>query len=153
DAYADNFAELWTTWLLTRSNANPLYRSQLNLWLTQQFASTTKFPEGRPWKAVVEELISATGKSNESGAVVFVLRHLGEPIVTDADRKSGVREDVAKDGKYDAVPITSRVTRMFLGIQSQCTQCHDHPFNKEYIQSDFWGVNAFFRQTDRSGTT
>jgi hypothetical protein len=153
DAYAENFAELWTTWLLTRSNANPLYRSQLRLWLTQQFAGTTKFPEGRPWKAVVEELISATGKSNENGAVVFVLRHLGEPIVTDADRKSGTREDLPKDGKYDGVPITSRVTKLFLGIQSQCTQCHDHPFNKEYVQSDFWGVNAFFRQTDRSGTT
>ena len=51
------------------------------------------------------------------------------------------------------MPITSRVTKLFLGIQSQCVQCHDHPFNKEYIQSDFWGVNAFFRQTDRSGTT
>src|SRR5205814_292635 len=76
-----------------------------------------------------------------------------EPIVTDTDRKSGVREDLPKDGKYDAVPITSRVTKLFLGIQSQCTQCHDHPHNKEYLQSDFWGVNAFFRQADRSGTT
>jgi hypothetical protein len=65
----------------------------------------------------------------------------------------GQKPDFAKDGKFDAVPITSRVTKLFLGIQSQCTQCHDHPFNKEYIQSDFWGVNGFFRQTERSGTT
>ena len=42
------------------------------------------------------------------------------------------------------------MTRLFLGLQTQCTQCHDHPFNKEWVQSDFWGVNAFFRQTVRS---
>jgi hypothetical protein len=150
DAYAENFAELWTTWLLTRSNTHPLYRDQLRLWLTQQFASTSRFPEGRPWKSIVEELISAAGKTNDDApAAVFVIRHLGDPIAAE----QGAKPDYAKDGKFDAVPITSRVTRLFLGIQSQCTQCHDHPFNSEYVQSDFWGVNAFFRQTDRSGTT
>ena len=65
----------------------------------------------------------------------------------------GQRPNFNKEGKYDSVPITSRVTKLFLGIQSQCVQCHDHPFHKEYVQSDFWGVNAFFRQTERSGTT
>ena len=49
-------------------------------------------------------------------------------------------------GKFDAVPITSRVTRLFLGIQTNCIQCHDHPFNPEWKQDNFWGVNAFFRQ-------
>ena len=44
------------------------------------------------------------------------------------------------------------MTRLFLGLQTQCTQCHDHPFNKEWVQSDFWGVNAFFRQTLRDRT-
>jgi hypothetical protein len=150
DAYAENFADLWTTWLLTRSNTHPLYREQLRLWLTQQFASTTRYPEGRPWKSIVEELISASGKTNDDApAAVFVIRHLGEPIAAEM----GAKPDYVRDGKFDAVPITSRVTRLFLGIQSQCTQCHDHPFNSEYVQSDFWGVNAFFRQTDRSGTT
>jgi hypothetical protein len=58
----------------------------------------------------------------------------------------------SKYGTFDAVPITSRVTRLFLGIQIQCAQCHDHPFNKEWVQADFWGVNAFFRQVARGGT-
>jgi hypothetical protein len=143
DASAEHFATLWTTWLLTRSNTHPLYRDQLRFWLTRQFA------RGTSWRTIVEELIGATGKSNENGAVIFVVRHLGEPIA--AER--GAKPDLPKDGRFDGVPITSRVTRLFLGIQSQCTQCHDHPFNSEYVQSDFWGVNAFFRQTDRSGTT
>jgi hypothetical protein len=149
DAYAQNFGELWTTWLLTRSNTLPLYREQLHLWLTQQFVTTRENPQSRPWNKVVFDLISATGKGNDNGAVIFVIRHLGEPIVAEA----GQRVDYVKEGKYDAVPITSRVTKLFLGIQSQCVQCHDHPFHKEYVQSDFWGVNGFFRQTDRSATT
>ena len=156
DAYANNFAELWTTWLLTRSNTLPLYREQLHLWLTRQFITPNpgseaakKYPNGVPWNEVVYQLISATGKGNDNGAVIFVIRHLGDPIVAEA----GQRVDYSKEGKYDAVPITSRVTKLFLGIQSQCVQCHDHPFHKEYVQSDFWGVNAFFRQADRSGTT
>jgi hypothetical protein len=165
DAYAQNFAELWTTWMLTRSNTNPVYRDQLHHWLTTALVNNgfvkmvknkegvlepeTKYPNGTPWNVIVYNSICATGKSNEQGAVVFVIRHLGDPIAAEM----GQAPNFDKDGKFDAVPITSRVTKLFLGIQSQCTQCHDHPFNKEYIQSDFWGVNAFFRQTDRSGTT
>jgi len=149
DAYAQNFAELWTTWLLTRSNTLPLYREQLHLWLTQQFVNSKENPTGTPWNKIVNDLISATGKGNANGAVIFVIRHLGDQIVAEAGQKI----DFVKEGKYDAVPITSRVTKLFLGIQSQCVQCHDHPFHKEYVQSDFWGVNAFFRQADRSGTT
>jgi hypothetical protein len=41
---------------------------------------------------------------------------------------------------------------LFLGVQIQCTQCHDHPHNPEWKQSHFWGVNAFFRQSEREGT-
>ena len=47
------------------------------------------------------------------------------------------------------VPLTSRITKLFLGVQTQCTQCHDHPFNPEMGQDSFWGVNAFLRQIDR----
>src|SRR5262249_10793492 len=37
------------------------------------------------------------------------------------------------------------------GLQTQCTQCHDHPFNPEWKQNHFWGVNAYFRQVRREG--
>lgn len=149
-AYAENFAELWTTWLLTRSNTHRIYREQLRLWLTQQFANSSQYPEGKPWDRIVYDLVTARGKSNENGAVVFIARHLGDPIVDENNRRT---TDFSKEGRFDAVPLTSRVTRLFLGIQSQCMQCHDHPHHEEYVQTDFWGVNAFFRQTDRSGTT
>ena len=50
------------------------------------------------------------------------------------------------------VPVTSRITRLFLGTQVQCAQCHDHPFYNNIKQKDFWGVNAFLRQVERVGT-
>ena len=46
--------------------------------------------------------------------------------------------------EFEAVPLTSRTTRLFLGQQIQCTQCHDHPSN-DWKQADFWGINAFFK--------
>ncbi|MBA4062812.1 MAG: hypothetical protein C0501_03735 [Isosphaera sp.] len=161
DASAENFADLWTTWMLTRSNVNPKYRELFRDWLTNKFANDA------PWDAVVRDLVGATGKISiklnptkmtddvdveGSGAgIVFVARHLGDPLIDAEAKKKGEREDLPHDGKYDGVPITSRVTKLFLGIQSHCVQCHNHPFNKEYVQSDFWGVNGFFRQTDRVG--
>ena len=39
-----------------------------------------------------------------------------------------------------------RPRKIFLGLQVQCTQCHNHPFN-DWKQNQFWEFNAFFRQT------
>jgi hypothetical protein len=142
NAYAQNFSELWGVWLLTRTGVDPIYREQFLMWLEEQLDTNVSYRD------FVTGLITATGKSNENGAVHFVFRHLGDPLTTD---QKGQRLDLEKFGKYDNVPITSRVTRLFLGIQTQCTQCHDHPQSKEWVQSDFWGVNAFFRQTEKTG--
>ena len=91
-------------------------RAALTSWLRKQFASD------RPWNEIVHELVSSTGSNKENGAVNYVLAHL----------------------EFEAVPLTSRTTRLFLGQQIQCTQCHDHPSN-DWKQGDFWGINAFFK--------
>jgi hypothetical protein len=136
DEYAEHWANLWTVWLTSRT-VDARYREQMDIWLKAAFA------ENRSYRELVTQLLTATGKTNENGAVNFILHHLGD---------ANPREKRGELGSFDAVPITSRVTRLFLGLQTQCTQCHDHPFNSEWVQADFWGVNAFFRQTTRSGT-
>ncbi len=141
-AYARNFGEIWAVWLLTRSGVDPLYREQLLMWLEDQLDNNV------PYREFVTGLVTATGKSNDNGAVHFVFRHLGDALTTDV---KGQKVDLEEFGKYDNVPVTSRVTKLFLGIQTQCTQCHDHPQAKEWLQADFWGVNAFFRQTEKVG--
>ena len=47
---------------------------------------------------------------------------------------------------WGEVQATAKTAQIFLGLQVQCTQCHNHPFNKGK-QNQFWELNAFFRQT------
>src|SRR5918994_2200568 len=137
--YAEHWANLWTVWLTSRT-VDARYRDSMNLWLQEKVFD----PDANMsyWEMVVQ-LLTATGKTNANGAVHFIVHHLGE---------ANPREKRGELGPFDAVPITSRVTRLFLGLQTQCTQCHDHPFNSEWKQSHFWGVNVFFRQVRRAGT-
>jgi hypothetical protein len=115
--FAKNFAAQWSVLLIGRGNQGRMVdRPALTSWLRKQFASD------RPWNEVVHELVSSTGSNKENGAVNYVLAHL----------------------EFEAVPLTSRTTRLFLGQQIQCTQCHDHPSN-DWKQGDFWGINAFFK--------
>lgn len=131
--FASNWANIWTVWLMTRS-ANQVYQDQMRDWLEEHFTKNGNH------KQMVEGLITATGKTNDNRAVNYILRHLGE-------KASSANSD--DDGHFDAVPVTSRTTRLFLGLQTQCVQCHDHPFNPDWKQSNFWGVNVFFKQIDR----
>jgi len=39
--------------------------------------------------------------------------------------------------------IAGSSARIFLGLQIECAQCHDHPFDK-WKQKEFWGYAAFF---------
>ena len=145
--WADHWADLWTVWLMTRTG-HPDYRDQMRVWLAYQFSKNTSH------KDMVVKLITATGTVGgakggdgwaykDDYAANFLVHHLGEATPA-ADRQA--------NGPFDAVPVTSRVTKLFLGLQTQCTQCHDHPLDKQWLQPDFWGVNAFFRQTTRSAT-
>jgi hypothetical protein len=140
--YTENWANIWSVWLLSRSSrrdrgGHQVYREQLQVWLEEQFDQ-----KGFGWDKIASDLLTATGETNENGAVNYLLSHLGEP-------KPG---HLARDeGRFDFVPVTSRTARLFLGLQIQCAQCHDHPHNPQWRQKHFWGLNAFFRQVEREG--
>ena len=134
-----HWATLYTNWLLTRAGTfgKGKYHSDMQTWLEDKFAANT------PYQEIVRDLITAKGDNDKNPAVNFYLAHLGESVP--ASRR-------AEEGTFEMVPITSRITRMFLGVQTQCAQCHDHPFNNAITQKHFWGINAFLRQVERSGT-
>jgi hypothetical protein len=137
EEYARNWANIWGVWLMTRGGVHNVYHEQMKVWLEEQFVRNT------PHDELVTKLLTATGESNRNQAVNFVASQLGE---------SNPPDKRITDGPFEAFPVTARVTRLFLGIQVQCTQCHDHPFNPEWRQDSFWGVNAFFRQVSRDKT-
>lgn len=136
--YPRNWANIWSNWLLTRSGAfsGGMYYEKTNSWLKDQFATDTKYHE------IVRQLITAAGKNTDNGAVNFILAHVGE---------ENPANNRGEEGQFSMVPITSRMTRLFLGIQTQCTQCHDHPFDNNLTQQQFWGINAYLRQVKREG--
>jgi Protein of unknown function (DUF1549)/Protein of unknown function (DUF1553) len=172
--YAQNFANMWTVNLMTRTGSGRHYQDQMNAWLYDQFKTGDDTPpnskelqsgtadsskEKTPvkekkvepktstnpapdWSKTAYQLIAGKGDTNRNAAVNYLLHNLGEEI----------KQDGAKNGKWDMVPATSRTTRLFLGIRTQCVQCHDHPFNGEWSQVDFWGINAFLRQVETKGT-
>jgi hypothetical protein len=137
--YPRHWANIWSNWLLTRSGAfgRGDYHEQMSVWLESEFALNTHYNE------LVNKLLIAEGKNTDNGAVNFILAHVGEDVPP---------EKRNEEGHFQMVPITSRITRLFLGTQVQCAQCHDHPFYDSIKQKDFWGINAFLRQVEREGT-
>ena len=135
DEYAQNFGNIFTNLLMTRT-ATKLHHEQMQEWLAEEWGK-----KDADWSKITTSLLTATGRTNGDGdspAVNFILTHMGErlpgnPVI---------------NGQWEMVPVTSRITRLFLGLRTQCTQCHDHPFNDEWRQEHFWGINAFLRQVE-----
>ena len=130
DEYARNFTDVWTTVLIGRdaTNAN-VNRSGMRQYLRRGFSKNI------PYYRFMEELVTASGANTNrrgvagfNGATNFL---------------SGKMEEM---GVANGVQATAKTAQVFLGLQVQCTQCHNHPFNKGK-QNQFWEFNAFFRQT------
>jgi hypothetical protein len=85
------------------------------------------FEENRPWNRVAGELLTASGDVRDNGAVAFIASRLR--------------------GGGGAEAIAGSVARVFLGLQIQCAQCHDHPYDARWKQEDFYGLVAYFTRT------
>lgn len=115
--YARHFANLWAEVLVgvgTGDNNRDYVPSVLMPWLERQIA------QNRPWGEVVYELVAASGSPYVNAPVNFSARLAFSPT--------------------DLAGITSRA---FLGVQIQCAQCHDHPY-EDISQADFNGFAAFW---------
>jgi len=91
----------------------------LRLWIEEALRS------GRPWHRLVAELLTAQHPREWFGPTNFVLRWGASPA--------------------ELAGVTSRV---FLGTQIQCAQCHDHP-TEPFTREDFHAFAAFFTDLSR----
>lgn len=130
DLYAEEFAGNWTNvyteallgHTMGEMPTDKTDRNGLRQYLRQSFLAD------KPYDVLTAELLTATGstrpgESDFNGATNFL-----------ADRLEN-----------DGVQATVKTAQVFLGVQIQCTQCHNHPFN-DWKQGRFWELNAFFRQ-------
>jgi hypothetical protein len=120
--YVRNWTTIWTNLAIGRQTPRGVSRRGMQKFFREAFS------KNRSWRDVVVDLISAEGHYERNGAVNFLLAQM-----------------TARD---EGVQATAKTTRLLLGIQVQCTQCHDHPFNN-WQQSQFWQFNSFFRQSRR----
>ena len=115
--FAENWARYWRDVVAFRSpneNDRQVNYPLFEKWLAGQFAAN------KPWNEIASAIISATGRNDELGATTFA---------------------VAEEGS--AVEMAGEVSRVFLGIQIQCAQCHDHP-SDPWKRQQFHEFAAFF---------
>jgi hypothetical protein len=115
-------AHLATTWrrMLVPDNTDfvrAMGDDSIEYWLHQ------KFVDNVPYDAVVREVVLAKG-SLTTGPALFYSALENKP------------EELA-----------GATSRVFLGVQLQCAQCHDHPHD-QWSQEDFWGLAAFFARLE-----
>ena len=117
--YVRNWTTIWTNLCIGQQTPRRVSRDGMQKFLRAAFG------RNRPWKDVVTDLVTAEGHFEENGATNYLLAQMQD--------------------QDDAVQLTAKTTRLFLGVQVQCTQCHDHPYN-DWKQDQFWQFNSFFRQ-------
>jgi Protein of unknown function (DUF1549)/Protein of unknown function (DUF1553) len=121
-AHADHLAATWTAWLTPERDDQPLLGTQQNglrIWLRNRFAENLRYDR------LVADMLVATG-SPQSGPTSFF-------VALDREPKK----------------IAAQTARVFMGIQLDCAECHDHPFDK-WKQRDFWGYAAYFARISAS---
>ncbi len=92
----------------------------------------SSFETNKPLNVMVKEILNPDPKNEATrGAGFFLTKRL---------EKYG-------ENPVDYPGLTRDVGRLFLGVDLQCAQCHDHLFVTDYKQADFQGLFAFFQNT------
>ncbi len=114
--YGDNWARYWRDVVMFRridDRARAAFES-FREYLAEEFNAN------RSWATIATELITAEGDVRENGNTGIVMAQLGRPEETVAE-----------------------LSRVLLGVQIQCAQCHDHPFD-HWEREQFHELAAFF---------
>jgi hypothetical protein len=132
DAYARHWARFWREAItaVEAPNAEAL-APQFEDWLF------TQLKQNRGWGAIVSELMTAEGslkkgEGEKDAAVFFLGRHTGP----DGDNLRA-----------------AETARLFLGIQIQCTQCHNDRRTMFWKQVQFHEMAGFFARMAIGGSS
>ena len=126
DRHVEHLADQFNIFLMERQGENPHWRK----WLE------TAIKDNRPWDQMVREIIRADCRDEPNrGATFFISKRL---------EKYG-------QNPTDYPGLTRDVGRMFLGIDLQCAECHNHLTVDHYKQADFQGMFVTFQNLKLHG--
>ena len=118
--YGQHMANEWSV-LLTTRNENALSGSHL---LAQWFADA--FNNNRGFDRIIRDIVTAEGELVDNPAIV--------PYFAEGQ---GIR----------FTDMIGKVSKNLMGVQIQCAECHDHPYDDELTQKSFQGMAAFMTAT------
>ena len=81
---------------------------------------TEKFNNGSGWDEIARDFVTAEGDVRENGNTAIYMAQMGRTAETAAE-----------------------MSRVFMGVQIQCAQCHDHPWDR-WKREQFHQFAAFF---------
>lgn len=118
--FSEIWAMKWAQLLLVKSDINVSYKAAFlySSWLTNQLAS------GQPIDQIVRQMLTASGGVFSQPATNFY------------------------QVERDTLKTAENVAQVFMGIRTQCAQCHNHPFDR-WTMSDYYGFASFFAQIGR----
>lgn len=120
-AYPRRMREAVGNMLLERRSSKTVDENAWNAWLENAFATN------KPWDVMVREMIAADGQDDATAAGMKFFLDRGEPV--------------------DQTLIVRDVSRLMLGMDLACAQCHDHPSVKEWKQVDYQGLFAYLHRS------
>jgi len=139
--YSEHWMNYWDDVLMGREVKGPVVdRVAFRYWLRARFEANA------PWDRMVRDLVSATGQNSIGGARVKVPQAMAVPLGSDVPKQGD--EDASDLDKingavnwtlrFEGAPqdLAGNASRVFLGVQIQCAQCHDHKTEK-WEQDDF----------------
>lgn len=119
-AFARRMREAWTVMLLERHEGKAVPDAAWEAYLESAFWS------GKPWNEIARELVAADGFDDATRPAIRFL---------------------AEGSRSDPHARTQDFARLFLGMNLQCAQCHDHPTITDYKQSQYFGLFSFLSPT------
>ena len=128
-AYANHMTTIWRGWLLPEAATDPQIANAVpgfEAWLRGRIRAEVPFD-----RFVTELLTMPLGRGAARG-----------PDMDDPDGATNpLAFYTAKLGKPEN--LAAATSRLFMGVQLECAQCHDHPFSK-WSRDQFWGLAAFY---------
>jgi hypothetical protein len=135
--HASHFATTWRSWLTPEIAARGpagVFKAGFEAWLYQQFR------RNRRYDALVYDLLTTPIASDPQAA---------EVVFRDFQRPNALAFFAVKDAAPEN--LAGVTARMFLGVQLECAQCHNHPFAR-WTREQFWNQAAFFAGIERQGS-
>ena len=128
--HVTHFTNLWRADLMAAANSQQaqVFSQQLEPWVRK------KLRENTPYDSMVRELLTTPVAFGRPGPAT------GEPTAVAFFQANELKPE----------NIGASTSRLFLGIQLQCAQCHNHPFAK-WKREQFWEYAAFFAGVQPQG--